>query len=377
MPTVSQEYLPFVVLAFVLLSIRLDRISIRNFISVTIGAVTVWIISPPHSPWGKTISFIILGLAIAMSPLRSFLVRTVKNMLLNTPQYVPEGPLLTILKDPSDAEVDIVAVHGLGSSVETTWTHKISGSLWLRDFLHLDFPKARVMTFRHNSSWESRALVKDLVDHGRQFLGALEGLRAIDESRDRPLILVGHSFGGLLIEQALVLAKGAAANANTRACHESLTNSLAGVIFLGTPHAGSGYSFWGKLYCLFHYWEGANPLLLGYMDPGSQETTKLEDDFLKYFRDLSFDFHELRSNVIFGIQFEMIVKREAATRRGQEARGLDTDHFGLNKYYDRGDASYIAVKDKMVEMLQSWTEDMERKRNDLGRHERVRFAQKP
>jgi len=74
-----------------------------------------------------------------------------------------------------------VAVHGLGSSVETTWTHEQSGKLWLRDFLPEDFPKARIMTFRHNSSWKSEALLKDPVDHRRQFLSALEGRGATDK----------------------------------------------------------------------------------------------------------------------------------------------------------------------------------------------------
>lgn len=104
-----------------------------------------------------------------------------------------------------------------------------------------------------------------------------------------------------------MLAKGPSADPNTQARHESLANSVAGAIFLGTPHAGSGYSFLGRLYCLFNYWEGGNPLLLGYMDPGAKETVKLEDDFLKYYpRQLSFDFHETKSNVILGIRFQMV-----------------------------------------------------------------------
>lgn len=77
----------------------------------------------------------------------------------------------------------IVAVHGLGSSVETTWTHKQSGKLWLRDFLHLDFPKARIMTYCHNTSWQSQALGSNLSDHGAQLLGFLEGERNTEEVR--------------------------------------------------------------------------------------------------------------------------------------------------------------------------------------------------
>ncbi|KAI1146836.1 hypothetical protein F4825DRAFT_466221 [Nemania diffusa] len=375
----SQEYVPFVVLLFICLSIRLGRASLRNLISVTVGALTVWVISPAHSSFGKAISFGVLGLAIAMSPFGPPLFRFMKSLLSRSFQYAPKSVQpkslrepkpgrisrvltnpdpINVLHDEPDAEVDIVAVHGLGSSVETTWTHE-SGKLWLRDFLPHDFKKSRIMTFRHNSSWKSQAQAKDLADHGRQFLDALEGRRATDKARpntaERPLILVGHSFGGLLIEQALVLAKGPSNDPNTRARHLSLAESLAGVIFLGTPYAGSGYSFLGKIYCLFHYWDGANPMLLQYLDPGSKETVKLEDDFLKAYPGRSFDYYETTPNVIFGIQFQMVVTRDSGTRRGQEGSPLDTNHFGLNKYSSRSDASYIAVKGRMAEMLRSWT----------------------
>ncbi|KUI70689.1 Serine/threonine-protein phosphatase 6 regulatory ankyrin repeat subunit B [Cytospora mali] len=378
MLTTVQEYQPFAVLVFIFLSIRLDRASFQNFALVAVGALAAWSVSPANLPWGQAICSFLLALTIAMSPLAPVLVRTFKRLLPKTfqePEFAMPVRTLTnpdpinVLWDPPGANVDIVAVHGLGCSVETTWMHKRSKQLWLKDFLHLDFPKARIMTFRHNSSWDSNAPVKDLSDYGRQFLGALEGRRTAAEASERPLILVGHSFGGLIIEQALVLARGPAADDDTRAQHESLANSFAGAIFLGTPHAGSSYTLLGKLYCLFHYWEGANPFLLRYMDPGSMERVKLEDDFLKYYRNLSFDFYETKPNIILGIQFQMIVTPIAGTRPGQESHPLDTDHFSLNKYRSRDDASYIAVRDRMSQMLRSWNERVEAKRDSFDANE--------
>lgn len=57
---------------------------------------------------------------------------------------------------------------------------------------------------------------------------------------------------------------------------------------------------------MLHYWDGANPLLLGYMDSGSRETRKLEHDFITYFPRLSFDYTESRGNFILGIEFPMV-----------------------------------------------------------------------
>jgi hypothetical protein len=92
----------------------------------------------------------------------------------------------------------------------------------------------------------------------------------------------------------------------TKEHHEMLANSVAGVIFLGTPHAGSSYSFLAKLYCLCNHWDGGNPLLLVYLDPNSKETKELEDQFLKYYPGCSIDFYETKPTTILGLQVQMV-----------------------------------------------------------------------
>ena len=119
----AQEYLPFAVLVFVCLSIRLDRASIRNFLSVTVGALTVWVISPAHSPWGKAISLGLAAMAVAMSPLWPPLVKAMKNL----PRGVEESGSkahrlkraltnpdpISVLHNPPDAEVE----YGFANSI--------------------------------------------------------------------------------------------------------------------------------------------------------------------------------------------------------------------------------------------------------------------
>jgi hypothetical protein len=58
---------------------------------------------------------------------------------------------------------------------------------------------------------------------------------------DRPLIFVGHSFGGLVIEQAVVKANSAGS------AYEYLINLIGGVLLLGTPHQGSKTQKWGAI----------------------------------------------------------------------------------------------------------------------------------
>ncbi|GAW25507.1 hypothetical protein SAMD00023353_0800240 [Rosellinia necatrix] len=99
MSITSQEYVPFVVLLFICLSVRPGQASLRNFISVMVGALTVWAIFPA-SLIGKTISFAVFGLAVAMSPFGPPLFRTAKNLLLMSFQYALTSVQPKPLKDP-------------------------------------------------------------------------------------------------------------------------------------------------------------------------------------------------------------------------------------------------------------------------------------
>lgn len=97
----GEELIPFVVLIFILLSIRLGQRSIRNFVSVAIGAFTVWIISPASSTWGRFISTILLGLTIFMSPFGPLFIWALKNLLSKGLQYAPTGLVPQIFREPT------------------------------------------------------------------------------------------------------------------------------------------------------------------------------------------------------------------------------------------------------------------------------------
>lgn len=87
----------------------------------------------------------------------------------------------------------IVAVHGLASTAETTWSYKLRegqnvtiGPMWLRDFLPQENLQARIMVFNHNSAWERDATTKSLEDHGNDLLRVLDKARSTAEASDAP-----------------------------------------------------------------------------------------------------------------------------------------------------------------------------------------------
>jgi hypothetical protein len=63
--------------------------------------------------------------------------------------------------DPSHSSdipiCDIVFVHGLGGHPRKTWTTPRSDTYWLRDFLPVGIPNARILTYGYDSSIASFA----------------------------------------------------------------------------------------------------------------------------------------------------------------------------------------------------------------------------
>ncbi|KAK4118455.1 hypothetical protein N657DRAFT_651298 [Parathielavia appendiculata] len=137
--------------------------------------------------------------------------------------------------------VDIVAVHGMGAHPDDTWcTKKIDGDgspvyvNWLEDrrFLPAVAPGARIMRYGYNSRWFGEDAVRTkMSDISQTFLFELKDCRKTDQGR--PLILIGHSFGGLILLKTLVDAY------TERKRWPGIYDSTVGLVFLGTPFRGT------------------------------------------------------------------------------------------------------------------------------------------
>ncbi|RDL31471.1 uncharacterized protein BP5553_09680 [Venustampulla echinocandica] len=130
--------------------------------------------------------------------------------------------------------IDIVAVHGLNpwnssDHATATWEDPESRHLWLRDSLPLSQPNARILLYAYESS---PAFGTDKERFVHQANSLLECLRLKRRGEpERPLIMMGHSLGGILIKQALV-------NAQNNPKYKSIKDATFAVVFFGTPHAG-------------------------------------------------------------------------------------------------------------------------------------------
>ena len=124
-------------------------------------------------------------------------------------------------KGPSKYQPSISSASERGASTKINW-------LTADTMLSRAFPKARIMRFDYSSS------LTEGQDGTQKFeeiaTALLDELTEARQDTKRSIIFIGHSFGGLIIEKALVIASKNYAN---------FLNTTVGVIFLAAPLGGS------------------------------------------------------------------------------------------------------------------------------------------
>ena len=167
----------------------------------------------------------------------------------------------------------IVFVHGLFGHAKHTWTDKsphegdvhqtkdscdpppskkarntgkelFHETFWPQDFLPIEFPNARIITWGYDVDIDS--LLSDtskssIFHHAETLLADLVSLRVTEAAKKKPIIFVVHSLGGIVVKDALSLSKIEAT------FFKEVFPATIGVVFLGTPHRGSKAATLGKI----------------------------------------------------------------------------------------------------------------------------------
>jgi len=229
--------------------------------------------------------------------------------------------------------------------------------MWLRDLLGKDIEKARVTTFEYDSKWFedpdhvtlrdcARRLLRCLVldrSHGRQS-------RMCSTRRKRPLVFIGHSFGGLVIKQALVFANKIGTHETDYEDFQSIVKATAGIVFLGTPHRGSNFAEWG-------FWKAMTGQMLGYKAYPQQLKALQIDSTTSILQELNEDFRSIRNSdnllnlrvVCFyetkEVPLGIVVSKESACLDDAVCEGLAANHMEMNKFTGKDD--YPLVKNQL------------------------------
>ncbi|KAI6082449.1 hypothetical protein F4821DRAFT_215546 [Hypoxylon rubiginosum] len=274
-------------------------------------------------------------------------------------------PLEILYSGPTDAargqvEVDIVAVHGLGSNVDWSWIWQDKSGRrppvhWLKDLEMLPavVPNTRIMVYSYESRWHANAPKTRLELCGEALVRSLHHFRS--QTLERPIIFVAHSLGGLVVLHGLLYA-------DRTEEFKYLPRNTIGFAALGTPFRGSTMQSLGEkvawLMALagFHSHDG----IIKELEPDNKHIADKVHAFSQLRNKMNLPiccFIELCDSdygkrvVITGLARGRVVDEESAHIPGWDRVGLNADHFKLNKFSGPSDGSFIAVSNEIRKMF--------------------------
>ncbi|EWC47693.1 hypothetical protein DRE_02893 [Drechslerella stenobrocha 248] len=273
------------------------------------------------------------------------------------------------LHNPENAEVDIVAIPGLGAPPLESWksVDPKNDFNWLtdRDGLAKDFPRARILLYMYQSAWSGPLKV-------RQFMSnlAMTLLYALHEKRKnsprRPIVFIGHSMGGLVIAKAVIYAE------SRRDVFGKMFEAITGSIFFGTPFDGAHNAAVASMFAqaseLFGLDVANSSKLLDLMKPGDEGLRELKTEFMRLATRMSskielFCFYEetptdwskqvgLPFKVTLPKKYADFVTQESATAlTGVDCAGLARPHRELVKFDGVKDTIYQVVRGRLKNII--------------------------
>ncbi|CAN9391730.1 unnamed protein product [Alternaria alternata] len=280
--------------------------------------------------------------------------------------HVSFGPYgLTLLHEPSEPLIDLIFVHGLRGGSVKTWTKgEDNDQFWPQAWLpqEPDLQHVRIHTFGYNSDWgERKESILSVHDFGKDLLGEMTTNPYLRTQESLPIILIGHSMGGLVIKKAYILARRDIAT-------QALAARVQCLIFLATPHRGAGLASVLSNMLRAAGMFNTKPFLTD-LEKNSLGLDIINDDFRHYadeVRLLSF-YETLKLNL--GVQSALIVEKDSASigLKHERIQPLNADHRTVCKFDSIYDSNYVKVKNAIASIVEDILGDTILKNGDEER----------
>jgi hypothetical protein len=287
----------------------------------------------------------------------------------------------TPLVDKGDTRLDIIAIPGLGipglgNNAIGTFESTESNDVWLRDWLNV--PDARVLVYGYDAELEGSLSWASLENLAKMFLYSLVSFLEDTETmtQNRPLIFIAHSFGGLVIKQALVLALQEQHHrllyGNPEAIAFRILLSTTALLFFGVPNMGMSSQHLTKLVkgkpnesLVRDLQTNSNREPSQFLRQLSQRFKECVETHQPHFNIVAF-FEMKESNTIERLANgrlvmtgppQMLVTQDSACNIGlgnnfYQEIPLPRDHMGLVKFDDEWDPGFGVVRRAIKEQAQ-------------------------
>ncbi|KAF2181720.1 hypothetical protein K469DRAFT_588829, partial [Zopfia rhizophila CBS 207.26] len=260
---------------------------------------------------------------------------------------------LTPLADPQqNVNVDIIAVTGLAGHAFGSWKSKRHSDMWLRDFLPKSIPNARILTYGYDTRLPGSQSDASILELSRSLLESIKTIRT-QQAKQRPLILIGHSLGGLVVKQALVQAADGSQD------DKAVFMSCYAVMLFGVPNRGLNDS------SLVSMVKGQpNEDLVRSLNPSSRFASLLHEMFYMRFMDDSkiiciYETEETRTVVVSAWERNgppvMMVPHTSAIYAGKNEEvydqlSINADHSGIVKFSDPSNHNYLIIESRITKL---------------------------
>ncbi|MCJ1467841.1 hypothetical protein MMC07_006466 [Pseudocyphellaria aurata] len=268
---------------------------------------------------------------------------------MSSHEPLPYG--LKVLADGTDPVLDIVAIHGLNGHREKTWT--VGDVNWLRDFLPADIPNARILTWGYDANTHSstQISVQYLYNHATTLVSDLCLKRRLTKTRNRPIIFVAHSLGGIVVKSALIHSDAARHGAVEE--HRSIKLSTYGILFMGTPHqGGSGVQLGQLMLNVASVFVKADDNILKHLERDSEwlqqqlgQYGPISKDFVTKFAYESYPTRVALGKTILVVPYASAIIPGIADA---ESIAIPADHINMVKFASREDGGYEKVAGHLI-----------------------------
>ncbi|KAK5989673.1 Protein SERAC1-like protein [Cladobotryum mycophilum] len=252
-----------------------------------------------------------------------------------------------------DSTVDIIAVTGLAGHAFGSWKSKDKPDMWLRDFLPQSILNARILTYGYDTKLPGSQSETSILELSRRLLESIKTIR--HEKSERPLILIGHDLGGLVVKEALVQASEGSED------DQIIFRSCYAVLLFGVPNRGLDNS---SLMSMVKGQPSEN--LVKDLGESSRFLRLLHQRFNK-----CFTLHGSKIICVFetrrtptvewclktgswertGPKVMMVPHTSAIdagpTEKTYDQLSIDADHFGITKFSDISDPDYLIIESRI------------------------------
>ena len=259
------------------------------------------------------------------------------------------GPLgLNLLYDPSEPLIDFIFVHGLRGGSRKTWSKTADPAhFWPKQWLPTEsrFKNVRIYSYGYNSDWgERKGSAATIHDFGQALLGDIQNTLCSSKNAPKtPLVMIGHSMGGVVLKKVLLLAR-------QDPLYHHIAARIHSLFFLATPHRGAD-----SAQLLSNMLKIAVPFgPKAYVDsliPNSDAIQVINDGFRHAYQGIqlwSF-FETMPTNL------GLVVEKDSAVLDlpGERVQLLNADHRTVCKFDDSSDSNYCTLRNAFISAIDS------------------------